>query len=115
MRHLLYKEQKAVKEGKFLQTEYVCRVYPITPEAIMAFNALGYKNNEIIVPVHSFLPQEKDNMQLIENQAMNNLFRNEKKAIWNNLKYLTDYDIEIVEIINHEYNPGLTWSDIKAL
>ncbi|ULG71912.1 hypothetical protein [Macrococcus brunensis] len=77
---------------------------------------VGFTNNETYANHLSFNEKSKDNINNLKYDIANKFVAlNQGGPIIKGLKLFEDYDIEIVEVIDNQYKPGLTWEDIKAL
>lgn len=106
---MLYEQMKQDRERKLLRTEYIARAYPLSKQATEDFNGRYGGKQQIDMLYEDYV---EDRMLSVED--LYGVFRN-KSAFLNNLKFGEDFDIEITDIIHHEYDPGLVWDDIKKL
>lgn len=106
---MLFKQMKQEREQKLLRTEYIARVYPLSKQALMDFNGRFGDKQEMTMHHENFVQG-----RVFSIEDLYGIFRN-KSAFLNNLEFGKDFDIEITDIIHHEYDSGLVWDDIKKL
>lgn len=95
------KEQAIANKNSYLQYEFKVRIYPVSNEGLKWFDKKGTK--DIYAFYDHFLNDKPQDNTVYENIGV----------LPNYLKLYQDYDMEIVEVVHHEYKEGLQWNDIK--